>query len=96
MHIPVTVIVDGRGGEKYARFGATKRARKEVTKLKGKGKTKKTGRGTLRHYVKAHWQLYLMILPPLIMLLIFSYAPMYGLLMAFKNYRVIDGVWGSP
>ena len=64
--------------------------------MKGKGKTKKTGRGTLRHYMKAHWQLYAMIIPPVVMLLIFSYAPMYGLLMAFKNYRVIDGVWGSP
>lgn len=64
--------------------------------MKGNKKTKKTGRGTLSHYVKAHWQLYAMVVPPVVMLLIFSYAPMYGLLMAFKNYRVIDGVWGSP
>ena len=26
---------------------------------------------------------------------VFSYAPMYGILLAFKNYRIVDGIWGS-
>ena len=30
------------------------------------------------------------------MLAVFSYAPMYGILLAFKNYRIVDGIWGSP
>jgi putative aldouronate transport system permease protein len=39
--------------------------------------------------------LYLMILPVLIYFAVFSYAPMYGLLMAFENYNVTKGIWGS-
>ncbi len=42
------------------------------------------------------WQLYVMLLLPLIALIIFSYWPMYGILLAFKKYRVKLGIWGSP
>ena len=47
-------------------------------------------------YMKAHWQLYLMMLFPLIVLLLFNYAPMYGIILAFKNYKVSLGIWNSP
>lgn len=36
-----------------------------------------------------------MALAPLIMLIIFKYVPMYGILIAFKNYKASKGVWGS-
>lgn len=42
-----------------------------------------------------HWQLYLVILIPFILLIIFSYVPMAGVLMAFENYRPTQGIWGS-
>ncbi len=42
------------------------------------------------------WQLYVLILPALVYLIIFSYFPMYGIQIAFKNYRVSMGIWGSP
>lgn len=42
------------------------------------------------------WRLYILLLPALVWLLIFCYAPMYGILMAFKNYRVDMGIIGSP
>ena len=41
------------------------------------------------------WQLHLMILVPVMYLLIFNYAPMYGIQIAFKDYRTRDGIWGS-
>lgn len=41
------------------------------------------------------WQLYLMLLPALVYILLFAYKPMYGLLIAFQNYSVKKGVWGS-
>lgn len=47
-------------------------------------------------YLKGHWQLYVMILFPLVILAIFSYAPMYGVILAFKNYQVSQGIWNSP
>lgn len=37
-----------------------------------------------------------MILPVVIYYLVFAYAPMYGIQLAFKNYRVKQGIWGSP
>lgn len=37
-----------------------------------------------------------MISLPVILLLVFAYAPMYGVLLAFKNYQVSLGIWGSP
>ena len=43
-----------------------------------------------------NWILYVMILLPAIYYLIFSYIPMYGVLLAFKNYRIKEGIWGSP
>ena len=38
----------------------------------------------------------LMALPGIILLLVFAYAPMFGLVIAFKNYKFADGILGSP
>ena len=42
-----------------------------------------------------HKELYLLMVPGLIVLLVFSYGPMYGLQLAFRNFRLVDGIWGS-
>jgi len=39
--------------------------------------------------------LYLMILLPIIYYVLFHYVPMYGILIAFQNFRVARGIWGS-
>lgn len=54
-------------------------------------KLKKTG---ISRIVKC-WQLYVLILPALIYLIIFDYGPMYGIIIAFKDFRVSKGYWGS-
>lgn len=41
-------------------------------------------------------QLFLMSFPGLAFLAVFSYFPLYGILIAFKNYNVADGILGSP
>lgn len=46
--------------------------------------------------LKSNYQAYLMILPAIILLLIFSYIPMYGIIIAFKDYRPKLGFFGSP
>ncbi|MCQ6560100.1 ABC transporter permease [Paenibacillus mendelii] len=46
--------------------------------------------------VKRHWQLYLVILLPVVYLIVFKYIPMAGIVIAFKDYNVIKGIWGSP
>ncbi|WP_242826808.1 ABC transporter permease [Butyrivibrio sp. NC3005] len=44
---------------------------------------------------KKHWQLYLMCLPIIIYLIMFCYIPYGGLWMAFTDYNVVDGIFGS-
>lgn len=39
--------------------------------------------------------LQLLALPGIIYFIIFQYVPMYGVIIAFKNYRIQDGIWGS-
>ena len=39
---------------------------------------------------------YLMILPVLVYLILFCYKPMYGIQIAFKNYRITRGIENSP
>ena len=43
-----------------------------------------------------NFYLTLLSLPTIMLLLIFSYWPMYGIVLAFKNFKVTDGIWGSP
>lgn len=45
--------------------------------------------------MKRDWQLYLFLLLPLLYIIIFSYIPMGGIVIAFKDYRVRKGIWGS-
>lgn len=50
----------------------------------------------LKVILKRNWQLYLMVLPVVIYYFVFEYMPMYGIQIAFKNYRAVDGIIGSP
>lgn len=43
-----------------------------------------------------NYELYLMLLPPVIFYLIFYYWPMYGVQIAFKDFNASVGIWGSP
>ncbi len=42
-----------------------------------------------------NWQLYLMLLPAVVYLIIFVYKPMYGIQIAFRNFKFIDGITDS-
>lgn len=44
---------------------------------------------------RLHWQLYLLLLLPLAWVLIFRYWPMFGLQIAFKNFKISRGFWNS-
>jgi putative aldouronate transport system permease protein len=45
---------------------------------------------------KRSYQLYLLILPTFVYFIIFKYVPMYGVLMAFKDFTPSKGILGSP
>ncbi len=57
---------------------------------KGKGRFAQFGK-----YFVANWQIYLMILPALVFYTLFCYKPMYGAIIAFKDYSPRVGIWGS-
>jgi len=44
---------------------------------------------------KTNMPLWLMFVPVIIFYLVFKYAPMAGLVIAFKNYTFYEGIWGS-
>ena len=58
--------------------------------------SKKKGLDKYLYKRKRNWQLYLMILLPVAHLLLFSYQPMYGLQIAFRQFNPVQGIWGSP
>lgn len=63
---------------------------------KGSAKAIPAGKRTAAEklqYVKKNWQLYVFfLLPALLLTIIFKYVPMGGVLIAFEDYNVIDGV----
>lgn len=56
--------------------------------------TNRGNRGMFR-FLRRDWQLYVLLLIPLGFVFVFKYAPMSGLVLAFKNYKIAKGFWGS-
>lgn len=46
--------------------------------------------------IAKNWGLYLLIAPSFILLLFFTYFPMYGVQIAFKDYNLMAGITRSP
>ena len=59
----------------------------------------KGGAGTLKKKLTRDWNMnkwkYVMIIPVLVYLALFCYKPMYGLIIAFKDYKITRGIQGS-
>lgn len=49
-----------------------------------------------RIYMKNNYLLYLFLILPLAYYAVFRYGPMYGILTAFKDYNIFQGVFKSP
>ena len=52
-------------------------------------------KGNLWRRIARNWGLYLLLLPALTLLICFTYKPMYGVLIAFKEYKPVKGILGS-
>lgn len=66
---------------------------REPAECKNAGKRGKKTKGNI--FVR-FLPLYLMLLPLVVYLFIFNYYPMFGLQIAFKDWFVRKGIWGSP
>ena len=58
--------------------------------------TPRKNSGTLWKRLVAHRYLYLLIAPAVLSMFLFSYLPMTGLVLAFKELRYDKGIWESP
>lgn len=45
--------------------------------------------------LKRTWPLYVLVMPAIVYYVLFQYVPMYGVQIAFKQYVVTKGIWGS-
>lgn len=52
-------------------------------------------RWSLKQDFQRRWQLYLMLLLPVLYIIIFCYLPMGGITIAFKDFSMRKGIWGS-
>lgn len=57
--------------------------------------TKAQLRYSRRKHIERSKYLYLLLIPPVIYFLMFRYAPMFGLVIAFKDYNIFRGMWAS-
>ena len=76
--------------------------KKEIISKKGKEKNVKTKKTqskssnlSVGQKLKESSQLYLLMLPSIIIFLIFTYYPMYGVIIAFKDFKPALGIMGS-
>ena len=52
-------------------------------------------RPSVLNRVGRNWGLYLLMLPAMVIFICFTYLPMYGVIIAFKDFRPAMGIWGS-
>lgn len=65
----------------------------KVTHTEPQGRTLR--KRTLKQHILRYWQLYFMVLVPMIAVFIFHYIPIYGLQIAFRKYSPKLGFWKS-
>ncbi len=63
-----------------------------VSATAAKRKSGKRSKGKLSRT----WDLYILLIPALILLVVFAYGPMYGVAMAFQDFSPVKGIEGSP
>lgn len=55
----------------------------------------KNSNAKIKKNIRKNWQLYMFLLIPVLYVIIFKYLPMGGLVIAFKDFKLRQGIWGS-
>ncbi|MEM5595882.1 hypothetical protein AAHB53_05295 [Niallia circulans] len=82
------MIISNKGGGRVEKYDSYGKKHASNTKYSKQNKTHKANQKSL--------PLYVLLLPTLILLICFTYIPMYGIIMAFKDYSPALGIWNSP
>ena len=68
----------------------------QAAKTKQRSRPKSREAGSTRAALRRDWDLYLMLLVPFCLLVLFKYVPIGGLIMAFQDYDIFGGFLESP
>lgn len=69
---------------------------KKAEKLANQSRMYHGKRNGFLHYLQRDWQLYVLMILPMLFILVFKFLPYSGLSIAFKDYKVAKGYSGSP
>lgn len=72
---------------------------KKKDALPPKSFLQRKGGNIFQRFIRAvflNYKIYLLFLPAAIVLFLFNYLPLVGLVSAFKSWSIVDGIWGSP
>lgn len=58
--------------------------------------TKPSAGRRLWRRIMNHWEFYLLLVPMFVIIFVFKYVPMYGVQIAFKDFKASLGIMGSP
>lgn len=64
--------------------------------MEKKQKVAKKSKASAGVYWKKYWQLYALLALPMLYLIIFKYAPMVYIQIAFKKYSIVESIWKQP
>ena len=51
---------------------------------------------TFKEAIRKHYGIYLLLLPTMIYFIVFAYVPYFGLQIAFKDFKIFQGMLASP
>ena len=64
--------------------------------VNSRGNQRHGGKRSYWKNLTLNWDLLVLMIPVVAFFVIFAYIPMAGIVLAFKEYRLLDGIWGSP
>lgn len=70
-------------------------AQNVIARSELQSKKKADKRERIRKGISMNWDVYILALPGLVLLAVLRYMPMYGVMIAFKDFNIFEGIWGS-
>ena len=66
-----------------------------ISTMKEKIQVTALNQKSIGFYIRRDWELFILAAVPMAFVLLFRFGPMFGLVVAFKDYRIARGFWGS-